>query len=198
MRAAQLMAGFLVKAKAANPARTPATAHIERKLPARNLTPACSNASCKADTLAERRRRVSSAGILLSCSSRSRANSSSGSRSGAFCTVARRSLIRRACARRSSNREIIAKVAGPFDEQVVIDGDQLQNAARLAEAGAAWPIAQKELTPESLASALGRLLTSPDLLAAAAAAAKRQGRPDAVERLADLVEELVGSGAKSA
>ena len=32
----------------------------------------------------------------------------------------------------------------------------------------------------------------------AAAAAKRQGRPDAVSRLADLVEELIGSRRKSA
>jgi hypothetical protein len=36
------------------------------------------------------------------------------------------------------------------------------------------------------------------MLAQAAAAAKRQGRPDAVVRLADLVEELVGRGDKTA
>jgi UDP-N-acetylglucosamine--N-acetylmuramyl-(pentapeptide) pyrophosphoryl-undecaprenol N-acetylglucosamine transferase len=79
-----------------------------------------------------------------------------------------------------------------------IDNDQLQNARRLAESGGAWCIEQKELTPERLANALGRLLSAPEALAQAAAAAKRQGRPDAVERLADLVEELVGRGGKSA
>jgi UDP-N-acetylglucosamine--N-acetylmuramyl-(pentapeptide) pyrophosphoryl-undecaprenol N-acetylglucosamine transferase len=79
-----------------------------------------------------------------------------------------------------------------------IDNDQLQNATRLAESGAAWCIEQKELTPERLASALSRLLSSPQALEAAAAAAKGQGRPDAVVRLADLVEELVGRGEKSA
>jgi len=79
-----------------------------------------------------------------------------------------------------------------------VDNDQLQNAARLAESGAAWCIEQKDLTPERLAEALGRLLASPQVLAEAATAAKRQGRPDAVARLADLVEELVGSGAKNA
>ncbi len=79
-----------------------------------------------------------------------------------------------------------------------IDNDQLSNATRLAESGGAWCIEQKELTPERLASALGRLLGAPDLLVQAAAAAKRQGRPDAVVRLADLVEELVGSSAKNA
>jgi UDP-N-acetylglucosamine--N-acetylmuramyl-(pentapeptide) pyrophosphoryl-undecaprenol N-acetylglucosamine transferase len=79
-----------------------------------------------------------------------------------------------------------------------IDDDQLNNATRLAELGAAWCIEQKELTPERLASAISRLLGAPDMLAQAAAAAKRQGRPDAVVRLADLVEELIGSRLKSA
>ena len=79
-----------------------------------------------------------------------------------------------------------------------IDNDQLKNATRLAESGGAWCIEQKELTPERLASAIGRLLGAPDMLAEAAAAAKRQGRPDAVVRLADLVEELVGSRRKNA
>ena len=79
-----------------------------------------------------------------------------------------------------------------------IDNDQLQNAKRLAESGGAWCIEQKDLTPERLASALSRLLAAPDALALAAAAAKSQGRPDAVARLADLVQELVGRGGKSA
>jgi UDP-N-acetylglucosamine--N-acetylmuramyl-(pentapeptide) pyrophosphoryl-undecaprenol N-acetylglucosamine transferase len=84
----------------------------------------------------------------------------------------------------------------PFPQ--AIDNDQLTNAARLAEAGAAWCIEQKELTAERLASAIARLLAEPDRLAKAAAAARRQGRPDAVVRLADLVEELIGSGQKNA
>ena len=72
------------------------------------------------------------------------------------------------------------------------------HATQLAESGGAWCIEQKELTPERLASALSRLLGAPEMLAQAAAAAKRQGRPDAVVRLADLVEELVGRGEKTA
>ena len=79
-----------------------------------------------------------------------------------------------------------------------IDNDQLQNATRLAESGAAWCIEQKELTPDRLAAAITRLLSSPQVLESAAASAKGQGRPDAVVRLADLVEELVGRGEKSA
>ncbi len=72
-----------------------------------------------------------------------------------------------------------------------LDNDQLQNAARLAESGAAWCIEQKELSPERLAGDIGTLLGDPDRLAAGAAAAKQLGRPDAVGRLADLVEALM-------
>jgi UDP-N-acetylglucosamine--N-acetylmuramyl-(pentapeptide) pyrophosphoryl-undecaprenol N-acetylglucosamine transferase len=75
-----------------------------------------------------------------------------------------------------------------------LDNDQLQNAARLAESGAAWCIEQKDLSPGRLAGDIGTLLADSDRLAAAAAAAKRLGRSDAVERLADLVESLLGRG----
>jgi UDP-N-acetylglucosamine--N-acetylmuramyl-(pentapeptide) pyrophosphoryl-undecaprenol N-acetylglucosamine transferase len=79
-----------------------------------------------------------------------------------------------------------------------LDNDQLQNALRLSDAGAAWCLEQKNYTPEFLAGALADLLTSPDRLTEAATAAKAQGRPDAVTRLADLVDELVGHGPQSA
>ena len=79
-----------------------------------------------------------------------------------------------------------------------LDNDQLQNALNLAKAGGAWCHEQKSLTPERLAAEITRLLTTPGALSAAAAAAKSQGRPDAVIRLADLVEELMGLRRKSA
>ncbi len=72
-----------------------------------------------------------------------------------------------------------------------LDNDQLQNAQRLAESGAAWCIEQKQLSPARLASDIGILLGNSDGLEAAAAAAKRLGRPDAVGRLADLVVALM-------
>jgi UDP-N-acetylglucosamine--N-acetylmuramyl-(pentapeptide) pyrophosphoryl-undecaprenol N-acetylglucosamine transferase len=78
-----------------------------------------------------------------------------------------------------------------------VDNDQLQNARRLAESGGAWCIEQKDLTAEHLAQSLGHLMSAPQTLADAAAAAKAQGRPDAVHRLADLVEELIGSATKT-
>jgi UDP-N-acetylglucosamine--N-acetylmuramyl-(pentapeptide) pyrophosphoryl-undecaprenol N-acetylglucosamine transferase len=79
-----------------------------------------------------------------------------------------------------------------------IDNDQLNNARRLAESGGAWCIEQGELTAERMAGAIGRVFATPDLLVQAAASAKRQGRPDAVVRLADLVEELVGNRSRKA
>jgi UDP-N-acetylglucosamine--N-acetylmuramyl-(pentapeptide) pyrophosphoryl-undecaprenol N-acetylglucosamine transferase len=75
-----------------------------------------------------------------------------------------------------------------------LDNDQLQNAIRLAEAGGCWCIEQKFLAPERLASEIEALFRTPDRLAAAAVAASRVGRPDAVQRLADLVERLAESG----
>ena len=72
-----------------------------------------------------------------------------------------------------------------------LDNDQLHNAAGLAESGGAWCIEQKDVTPRRLADDIEMLMTRPGMLATAAAAAKTQGRPDAVERLADLVMSLV-------
>jgi len=79
-----------------------------------------------------------------------------------------------------------------------VDNDQLENAMRIAAAGAGWLLEQRELSPERLAAAIAGLIERPTALEAAAAAAKQLGRPNAVERLADLVEELIGSGGKSA
>lgn len=73
-----------------------------------------------------------------------------------------------------------------------LDNDQLQNAMRLAESSGCWCIEQKDLSPERLALELGRLMDDPEAVSRAAAAAKSQGRPDAVVRLGDLVEGLMG------
>jgi UDP-N-acetylglucosamine--N-acetylmuramyl-(pentapeptide) pyrophosphoryl-undecaprenol N-acetylglucosamine transferase len=72
-----------------------------------------------------------------------------------------------------------------------LDNDQLHNARRLAEAGAAWCIEQKELTTERLSGLIAELVQTGNELARAAVAAKGVGRADAASRLADLVEELM-------
>jgi len=73
-----------------------------------------------------------------------------------------------------------------------LDNDQLLNATSLAAAGGGWCIAQAELSVERLRSELEKLLSDPDGLRRAAEAARSVGRPDAVVRLADLVERLHG------
>ncbi len=71
-----------------------------------------------------------------------------------------------------------------------LDNDQLNNARRLAESGGGWCIEQKDLSQDRWASEIQRLIAAPETLAAAAEAAKRAGRPDAVSRLADFVLAL--------
>jgi UDP-N-acetylglucosamine--N-acetylmuramyl-(pentapeptide) pyrophosphoryl-undecaprenol N-acetylglucosamine transferase len=73
-----------------------------------------------------------------------------------------------------------------------LDNDQLLNARRIEAAEAGWCLEQKSLTTETLTAAIQQLLNDPPLLDRVAAAAKRIGKPDAVVRLADLVEGLMG------
>lgn len=69
-----------------------------------------------------------------------------------------------------------------------LDQDQAENARVLEEAGGGWTIRQADLTPARLADMLAGFMRDPDRLTAAAAAARAEGRPDAVKRLADAVE----------
>lgn len=71
---------------------------------------------------------------------------------------------------------------------IAIDDDQGQNARLLAEAGGAEIAREHQLTVESLAGALTKLLNNPARLARMAAAARSVAIPDAAERLADVVE----------
>jgi UDP-N-acetylglucosamine--N-acetylmuramyl-(pentapeptide) pyrophosphoryl-undecaprenol N-acetylglucosamine transferase len=70
---------------------------------------------------------------------------------------------------------------------------QLANARVMAQAGAARLIVQQELTPDRLAAEVRALLDDRRRLAGMEAAARRLSRPQAAERMADLVEQLAGS-----
>ncbi len=72
--------------------------------------------------------------------------------------------------------------------KIALDDDQGQNARLLADAGAAVVLREDELTAQTMADALAELLTDPERLARMAAAARSVARPDAAERLADVVE----------
>jgi UDP-N-acetylglucosamine--N-acetylmuramyl-(pentapeptide) pyrophosphoryl-undecaprenol N-acetylglucosamine transferase len=67
------------------------------------------------------------------------------------------------------------------------DDHQTANARAFAKAGAGWVLPQAELTAPGLAGALTRHLSDAGGLALAAAQARRFGRDDAAERLAELV-----------
>ncbi|MEX0590172.1 MAG: undecaprenyldiphospho-muramoylpentapeptide beta-N-acetylglucosaminyltransferase [Xanthobacteraceae bacterium] len=73
-----------------------------------------------------------------------------------------------------------------------LDQDQLANAAALAAAGGALLIRQSDFTAERLAEELARLLANPAKLSAMATAARKAGRADAAERLADEVMRVAG------
>ncbi|MEH3107416.1 MAG: undecaprenyldiphospho-muramoylpentapeptide beta-N-acetylglucosaminyltransferase [Sphingomonas fennica] len=71
-----------------------------------------------------------------------------------------------------------------------MDDHQTANAAEMAAAGGAVAIAQGAFTAAELARQIEPLATDPGALAEAGARARACGRPDATERLADLVEGL--------
>lgn len=72
---------------------------------------------------------------------------------------------------------------------VALDDDQGQNARMLAEGGGAEVALEAGLTQPAMTAALCTLLGNPARLARMASAARKLARPDAAERLADLVEK---------
>jgi UDP-N-acetylglucosamine--N-acetylmuramyl-(pentapeptide) pyrophosphoryl-undecaprenol N-acetylglucosamine transferase len=73
-----------------------------------------------------------------------------------------------------------------------IDQDQFANAGVLAEADGGIRIVQKDFTSERLAAEITALAAAPARLAAMATNARKVGRLDAAERLADLVAKVAG------
>jgi len=73
-----------------------------------------------------------------------------------------------------------------------IDQDQFANAGVLSLADGALRIAQADFSSERLAAEITALATAPERLGAMAGNARRVGRLDAAERLADLVMKVAG------
>ncbi len=70
--------------------------------------------------------------------------------------------------------------------------EQTANACGLVSAGAAEVMQERDLTAEALTARLEVLLAGPEPASTMARAALSLGRPDAAERLAELVERLAG------
>ncbi|MCW9033953.1 MAG: undecaprenyldiphospho-muramoylpentapeptide beta-N-acetylglucosaminyltransferase [Rhodospirillales bacterium] len=71
------------------------------------------------------------------------------------------------------------------------DDHQTFNAHAIDEAGGGWLIPQDSFTPENLAQRLESLFSLPRTLQNAASGALSAGRPDAAEKLADMVFKLL-------
>jgi UDP-N-acetylglucosamine--N-acetylmuramyl-(pentapeptide) pyrophosphoryl-undecaprenol N-acetylglucosamine transferase len=71
-----------------------------------------------------------------------------------------------------------------------LDQDQKANALVLARAGGGWMVEQRDMNQGRLSADLTDIMGHPDRLSLASQAARSTGRPDAVERLADLVERV--------
>jgi UDP-N-acetylglucosamine--N-acetylmuramyl-(pentapeptide) pyrophosphoryl-undecaprenol N-acetylglucosamine transferase len=95
-----------------------------------------------------------------------------------------------------SGASTVAEIAAAGKASVFIpfpyatDQHQLHNARALERAGAARVIEERDLTPQRLADEIRALLGSLDRLAAMECAARAFSRPQAAERIADLIEEL--------
>ena len=99
-------------------------------------------------------------------------------------------VISRAGASTVSELGVIGRPAILIPYPHALDHDQAANAAALAAAGGAEVRQQSDLTADKIAELLKSAITSPQRLAAMAAAAKSAGMPDAARLLADLTEAI--------
>ena len=101
-------------------------------------------------------------------------------------------VVARAGASTVSELAVIGRAAVLVPFPHALDQDQASNAAILAASGAAVVREEALFTPDWLAGELLRVLNDPADLLLRADAARRDGRPDAAERLADLVLAVAG------
>jgi UDP-N-acetylglucosamine--N-acetylmuramyl-(pentapeptide) pyrophosphoryl-undecaprenol N-acetylglucosamine transferase len=73
------------------------------------------------------------------------------------------------------------------------DDHQLRNAEALERAGAAWLMAEKELTSDRLVGAVSELMNDPERLARMSAASRKLSHPDAARQIAGMAARLAGA-----
>jgi UDP-N-acetylglucosamine--N-acetylmuramyl-(pentapeptide) pyrophosphoryl-undecaprenol N-acetylglucosamine transferase len=99
-------------------------------------------------------------------------------------------VVSRAGASSIADISVIGRPAILVPYPHALDDHQAANAAGLVSAGGAFMIREEELTAEVLAGHIAAILSDPEGASAMARASRGQGRPDAVEHLAALVEDL--------
>jgi len=101
-------------------------------------------------------------------------------------------VICRSGASTVSELAVIGRPAILIPYPYATDDHQTANANVLADAGAAWPVQQRDLTSDKLAQLLQEVFAHPDELARRAERAAALGKPDAAQRLAELVDSIGG------
>ncbi len=101
-------------------------------------------------------------------------------------------VIARSGASTVAELTVIGRPAILVPYRYAADDHQTANARALEAAGAAWVMSEAAFTTEALAERLAALIGDSEALAKAARAAHGLGRPDAAERLADLVLATAG------
>jgi UDP-N-acetylglucosamine--N-acetylmuramyl-(pentapeptide) pyrophosphoryl-undecaprenol N-acetylglucosamine transferase len=99
-------------------------------------------------------------------------------------------VIARSGASTVSELTVVGRPAIFVPLPIATDDHQVHNTREMVAAGGARMILQPQFTPTTVADAMREWLGAPAALAAAAAAARSAGRPDATARLADLVERI--------
>lgn len=84
----------------------------------------------------------------------------------------------------------------PFPD--AMDDHQTANAKAMADIGGGWIIPEEEMSAGSLAGRISTLITSPEKLTAAAAAASKLHKGHAASQIADEICALIGISAKAA
>jgi UDP-N-acetylglucosamine--N-acetylmuramyl-(pentapeptide) pyrophosphoryl-undecaprenol N-acetylglucosamine transferase len=103
-------------------------------------------------------------------------------------------IIARAGASTVADLTVIGRPAILVPYAAAIRDEQTANARALVEAGAAILIPESRVDPAALAAQIGGVLGDPPAAEHMAAAALALGRPDATERLVEMVESLAQSG----
>lgn len=103
-------------------------------------------------------------------------------------------VICRAGASSLADLTVVGRPAILIPLAIAVRDEQTANARPLVDAGAAQMIPEAELTPERLAGCITAVIDAPEAARAAAAASRSLGKPDAAERLADLVIETATAG----
>ena len=106
-------------------------------------------------------------------------------------------VVSRAGASSLADISVIGRPAVLVPYPFATDDHQAANAAGLVSAGGAFMIREAELTAEGLAGHITAILSDPEGARAMAQASRSQGRPDATEHLAGLVEDLAQKGAEA-